>query len=96
MTMEEWVRLQHRSPWHWGTLAVFAVLLWLSLRGVYGPVPPKVLIGWGVFLLVESWPLLGPMLLAFVIMTGLALAHPALGGSWLWWASSSFCSASGS
>jgi hypothetical protein len=79
MTMEEWVRQQHRSPWHWGTLGVFAVLLWLSLRGVYGQVPPKVLIAWGVFLLVESWPLLGPMLLAFVIMTGLALAHPALG-----------------
>lgn len=79
MTMEEWVRQQHRSPWHWGTLVVFAVLLWLSLRGVYGPVPPKVLIAWGVFLLVESWPLLGPMLLAFVIMTGLALVHPGLG-----------------
>ncbi len=79
MTMEEWVRLQQRCPWHWGTLTTFAVLLWLSLRGAYGHVPPLVLAAWGVFLLVESWPLLGPMLTVFIIMTGLALLHPGLG-----------------
>lgn len=79
MTLKEWIRLQHRTPWHWGTLGVFAVLLWLSLEVMQGPLPPKILIAWGVFLLVESWPLLGPMLLAFVIMTGLALVHPGLG-----------------
>lgn len=79
MTMEEWVRLQQRCPWHWGTLTAFAVLLWLSLRGAYGHVPPLVLAAWGVFLLVESWPLLGPMLAVFIIMTGLALLHPGLG-----------------
>lgn len=41
MTMEEWVRQQHRSPWHWGTLGVFAVLLWLSLRGCTARCRPR-------------------------------------------------------
>ena len=62
MTRAEWVRSQIRSPWHWGSMLALWGLGYYTLGWAGRGHMTAAMAGWGLFLLVETAPMLWTML----------------------------------
>lgn len=62
MTRAEWVRSQIRNPWHWGSMLALWGLGYYTLGWAGRGHMTAAMAGWGLFLLVETAPMLWTML----------------------------------
>ena len=62
MTRTEWVRAQVQNPWHWGSLLALWGLGYYTLGWAGHGHQTAAIVGWGLFLLVETAPMLWTML----------------------------------
>lgn len=76
MTREEWVRGQIRNPWHWGSLLALWGLGYYTLGWAGHGHMTAALVGWVLFLLVETAPMLWTMLLFTGVMMALSRIFP--------------------
>ena len=75
-----WVTLQKKSIWHWGTLIALAALGYLTfLRAGYGGSSLSLALMWGIFLLVETAPMLWTMLIFTGAMLMVSRIFPPAG-----------------
>ncbi len=76
MRRAEWVRSQIRSPWHWGSLLALWGLGYYSLGWAGHGHMTAAMVGWVLFLLVETAPMLWTMLLFTGVMMALSRIFP--------------------
>lgn len=62
MTRDEWVQAQVRNPWHWGSMLALWGLGFYTLGWAGHGHQTAAIVGWGLFLLVETAPMLWTML----------------------------------